>query len=59
MKKTRIVMLTALLLVGVMLLSSCGIGGDSLKLKTLFDGATYVDDSPAQFKYVSTFETRF
>ena len=47
MKKTRIVMLTALLLVGVMLLSSCGIGGDSLKLKTLFDGATYVDDSPA------------
>ena len=47
MRKTRILLLTALLLAGVMFLSSCGIGGSTLKLKTLLDGATYVDPDPA------------
>ena len=40
MRKTRIVLFTALLLVGAMLLSSCGFGGE-LKLEDVLDGEKY------------------
>ena len=45
MKKTRIISLMALLLVGVMLFSSCGAAG-TIKLKSCLDGSLYVDQYP-------------
>lgn len=46
MTKTKITILTAILLVAVMLLSSCSIGG-SLKLKDTLDGSLYKEPAVA------------